>query len=127
VIEIEKRMGFKINNLHHILLGTGNQRIVRHQRQRLRSASTTALVFPSRPTLHSTYNWRRCLSAATARMWNSLLQLVTSSPPPTTVRRRLETELFIRLYGSDQQGHTLLFLYVFYILIARIISFRYHI
>jgi hypothetical protein len=67
-------------------------------RQRLRSAATTALVVPN--TAHSTIG-DRSFPVAAARVWNSLPQLVTSSPSLTVFRRRLKTELFTRSYDLD--------------------------
>ena len=67
-------------------------------RQRLRSAATTALVVPK--SVHSTIG-DRAFPVVAARVWNSLPQLVTSSPSLTVFRRRLKTELFTRSYGSD--------------------------
>lgn len=67
-------------------------------RQRLRSAATSALIVPN--SVHSTIGDRAFPVAAT-RVWNSLPQLVTSSPSLTVFRRRLKTELFTRSFGLD--------------------------
>ena len=64
-------------------------------RQRLRSAATTTLVVPN--MAHSTIG-DRSFPVAAARVWNSLPQLVTSSPSLPVFRRRLKTELFTRSY-----------------------------
>jgi len=70
--------------------------------QRRRSASTTALVIvPS--TSHSTIDDR---AFSVAQVWNSLPQLVTSSPSLTIFRRRLKTELL--LGHTDLTGNELL-------------------
>jgi len=66
-------------------------------RQRLRSASTLALVVPSRQSTIGD----RAFPVAAARVWNGLPQVVTSSPSLAVFRRRLKTELFIRSYGSN--------------------------
>ena len=67
-------------------------------RQRLRSASTSALVVPR--SIHSTIG-DRAFPVAAARVWNGLPQLVSSSPSLAVFRRRLKTELVIRSYGSN--------------------------
>jgi len=64
-------------------------------RQRLRSATTNALVVP--PTRLSTVGDRAFL-VATARVWNSLPGSVTSAATLSTFKQRLKTELFIRCY-----------------------------
>ena len=66
-------------------------------RQRLRSASTTALVVPR--TQHSTIG-DRAFPVAAARVWNSLPLAVTLSPSLPTFKRRLKTELFARSYAD---------------------------
>ena len=67
-------------------------------RQRLRSASSAALVVPrtSNPTIGD-----RSFQVAAARAWNSLPPLVTSSSSLPVFRRLLKTELFKRSYGSS--------------------------
>jgi hypothetical protein len=65
-------------------------------RHRLRSSATPALVLPI--TVNSTIG-DRSFPVAAAQVWNSLPQLVTSSPSLTVLRRRLKTELFNRSYN----------------------------
>ena len=67
-------------------------------RRRLRSANTAALVIPR--TKHSTIG-DRAFSVAMARVWNSFLPLVSSSPSLSVfIERVLKTELFIRSYPT---------------------------
>ena len=64
-------------------------------RQSLRSASTSTLVVPVMRLLTV---GDRAFPVAAARMWNSLLADVTSSPSLSTFKRRLKTELFVQSY-----------------------------
>ena len=74
------------------------QRVVDvESRQRLRSASSDALVVPR--TFHPTIG-DRSFQVAAARAWNSLPLTVTSSSSLTVFRRRLKNELFTRSYCS---------------------------
>ena len=66
-------------------------------RQRLRTASTLALVV--RSSMNSTIG-DRAFPVAAARVWKGLPQLVTSSPL-AVFRWQFKTELFIRSYGSN--------------------------
>ena len=61
----------------------------------LRSASTSTLVVPVMRLLTV---GDRAFPVAAARMWNSLLADVTSSPSLSTFKRQLKTELFVRSY-----------------------------
>ena len=67
-------------------------------RQRLRSASTTALLVPR--TERSTIG-DRAFPVAAARIWNSLSSFVQSSSSLPVFRRRLKTELFARSYNNE--------------------------
>jgi len=67
-------------------------------RQRLRSASTAALIVPS--TRCSTIG-DRAFPVAASRVWNSLPSSVTSAPSLPVFRRLLKTALFARSYGTD--------------------------
>ena len=65
-------------------------------RQRLRSASTAALVIPAtrRMTLGD-----RAFPVAAARAWNALPDAITSVPTLSSFRRLLKTHLFTRSYS----------------------------
>ena len=65
--------------------------------RRLRSASTSTLIPPTR---HSIIGDHAFLVAAW-RVWNSLPSSVTSSTSLSAFRRRLKTELFSRCFGLD--------------------------
>ena len=67
-----------------------------NSRQRLRSASTTALIIPT--TRRSTLG-DRTFSVAGARVWNSLPTHVTSSPSLPVLKKRLKTHLFEASYS----------------------------
>src|SRR5664279_4204617 len=67
-------------------------------RQRLRSASTAALLFPK--TRLSTVG-DRAFPMATARAWNDLPPNVTSAPSLSTFKQRLKTTLFSRRYVDN--------------------------
>jgi hypothetical protein len=68
-------------------------------RQRLRSASTAALVVPAarRKTIGD-----RAFPVAAARTWNTLPPAVTSAPSLPAFRQRLKTELFKRSHKPDR-------------------------
>ena len=66
-------------------------------RQRLRSASTAALLVPM--TQHRTIG-DRAFPVAAARAWNSLPPFVTNAPSLPVFRQRLKTELFRRSYAQ---------------------------
>ena len=68
-----------------------------HSRQRLRSASTPALVVP--PTRLITVG-DRAFPVFAARVWNGLPLSVTTSPSLPSFRRQLKTVLFARSYPS---------------------------
>ena len=65
------------------------------ERQRLRSASTHALVVP-RTRLLTVGD--RAFPAVAARTWNSLPDTVTTAPSLSTFKRHLKTVLFTRSY-----------------------------
>ena len=67
-------------------------------RQRLRSASTAALVVPV--SRHVTIG-DRAFPFAAARAWNSLPAFVTSSTSLPIFKQRLKTELFRRSFAAD--------------------------
>ena len=67
-------------------------------RQRLRSASTSALVVP--PTRLTTVG-DRAFPVAAARTWNGLPPDVTSSPSLSLFKRRLKTVLFSMSYSDS--------------------------
>jgi hypothetical protein len=67
-------------------------------RQRLRSASTAALLVPS--TQHKTIG-DRAFPVTAARAWNSLPTFVTNAPSLPVFRRRLKTELFARSFNKQ--------------------------
>ena len=66
-------------------------------RQRLRSATTTALVVPR--TKHTTIG-DRAFPVTAASVWNSLPESVRSLPSLPTFRRKLKTLLFARSYDN---------------------------
>ena len=66
-------------------------------RQRLRSASTTALVVPR--THHQTIS-DRAFPVAAASVWNSLSPAVMMSTSLSCFQRNLKTELFARFYPN---------------------------
>jgi len=66
-------------------------------RQRLRSSSSSLIVSCTRlPTVGD-----RAFPVATARVWNSLPDLVTSAPSVAVFRSRLKTHLFNISYPCD--------------------------
>ena len=66
--------------------------------QRLRSASTAALLVP-RMRLSTVGD--RAFPVAAARAWNDLPSSVTSAPSLSTCKRRLKTVLFSGCYAGD--------------------------
>jgi len=64
-------------------------------RRSLRSASTSTLVVP---VMRLSTVGDCAFPVAAARVWNSLLADVTSSPLLSTFKRQLKTELFVRNY-----------------------------
>jgi len=66
-------------------------------RRRLRSSSSGALTVPL-TRLFTVGD--RVFPVAAARVWNSLLASVTSSPSLSTFKRNLKTELFARSYPA---------------------------
>ena len=66
-------------------------------RQKLRSASTAALVVPV--TRHSTLG-DRAFPVIAAKLWNTLLGDITSATSLLTFRHKLKTFLFRRSYGE---------------------------
>ena len=70
------------------------------QRQRLRSASTAALVLPA--TRHSTLG-DRAFPVIGARLWNSLPDDITTATSLLTFRHKLKTFLFRRSYDTRLQ------------------------
>jgi hypothetical protein len=69
-----------------------------NSRQRLRSASSAALMIPL--THHSTIG-DRAFPVAAARSWNSLPQSLTMQTSLPVFRRQLKTELFMRSFHAE--------------------------
>jgi len=67
-------------------------------RRRLHSSTTSALVAPR--TVCATIG-DRAFPAAAASVWNSLPEIVRSSPSLPVFRSRLKTELFARSYSCS--------------------------
>ena len=67
-------------------------------RQRLRSASSTALMIPA--TRRSTLG-DRAFPVAAARFWNALPRDISTATSLSSFRRQLKTHLFHRSYGPD--------------------------
>jgi len=66
-------------------------------RQKLRSASTAALVVPV--TRHSTLD-DRAFPVVAAKVWNALPGDITSATSLLNFRHKLKTFLFCRSYGT---------------------------
>jgi hypothetical protein len=103
-LRIQQRIEFKLavlvyRCLHGMApsyLAAGLHRVADiESRQRLRSASTSALDVPS--TRHPTLG-DRAFPVAAARVWNGLPPHVTQSSSLTAFRAQLKTELFVRSY-----------------------------